>query len=103
MNGKNDKCNQVVQNINDKRLYKFLQFDIKHFYPSYKENCYMKLYNLLKNIRVYNDRTLYNDEESWVKKEHDRFDVSMGAYDRTEVCELITIYMFYLIGKKYNF
>ena len=26
----------------------------------------------------------------------------MGAYDRAEVCELIGIYMLYLIGKKYD-
>ena len=32
------------KNINDKRLHKFLQFDIKYFYPSIK-----KTYNLLKN------------------------------------------------------
>ena len=40
---------------------------------------------------------LYNDEESWVKKEGGSFDVTMGAYDGAEVCERIAIYMLYLI------
>ena len=45
---------------------------------------------------------LYNNGEPWVKKEGGSFDVTMGAYDGAEVCELIGIYMLYLIGKKYN-
>ena len=35
-----------------------------------------------------------------MKKEVGSFDVTMGAYDGAEVCELIGIYMLYLIGKK---
>ena len=35
-------------------------------------------------------------------KEGGSFDVTMGAYDETEVCELIGIYMLYLFGKKYD-
>ena len=45
---------------------------------------------------------LYNDGEPWVKKKGGSFDVTMGAYDGAEVCELIGIYMLYLIGKKYD-
>ena len=45
---------------------------------------------------------LNNDREPWVKKEGGSFDLTMGAYDGAEVCELIDIYMLYLIGKKYN-
>ena len=45
---------------------------------------------------------LYNNGEPWVKKEGGSFDVTMGAYDGAEVCELIGIYMLYLIGKKYD-
>ena len=45
---------------------------------------------------------LYNDGETWVKKECGSFDVTIGAYDGEEVCELIGIYMLYLIGKKFN-
>ena len=45
---------------------------------------------------------LRNDGESWEKKEGGTSDVTMGAYDGAEVCELIAIYMLYLTGKKYD-
>ena len=45
---------------------------------------------------------LYNDGQPWVKKEGSNFDVTMGAYDGAEVCELIGSYMLYLIRKKYD-
>ena len=43
---------------------------------------------------------LYNDGDPWVKKEGGSFNVTMGAYNWVEVCELIVIFMLYLIGKK---
>ena len=45
---------------------------------------------------------LYNHGEPWLKKEGGSFDVTMGAYDGEEVCELIGIYMLHLIWKKYE-
>ena len=43
---------------------------------------------------------LYNNGEPYVKEVGGSFDVTMGAYDGVEVCELIGIYMLYLIGKE---
>ena len=37
-----------------------------------------------------------------MKKESGLFDVTMGAYDDAEVCELVGTYMLSLISKKYN-
>ena len=37
-----------------------------------------------------------------MKKEGGSVDVTMGAYDGVEVCELIGIFMLYLIGDKYD-
>ena len=73
----------------------------------------MKLYNFAKEhvaitrkgvevIFRTQKSVLYNDGEPWTKKEGGSFDVTMGAYDGAEVCELIGIYILYLIGKKYN-
>ena len=45
---------------------------------------------------------LYNDGEPLVKKEGGSFDVTMGAYNWAQVCEFISIYISYLIRKKYN-
>ena len=36
---------------------------------------------------------LYYNDEMWVKKGERNFDVSMGAYDGAEVCELIDNFM----------
>ena len=37
-----------------------------------------------------------------MKKEGGSFDVTKGAYDAAEMCELVDIYMSYLRGKKYD-
>ena len=94
-------------------MYKFLQFDIKDFYPSIKETLLNEAIQFAKehvpitrkDVEVIfhaRKSVLYNNGEPWVKKEGGSFDVTMGAYDGAEVCELIGIYMLYLIGKKYD-
>ena len=95
-------------------MYKFLQFDIKDFYPSIKETLLHEAIIFAKehvpitrkDVEViYHVRksVLYNGGEPWVKKEGGGFDVIMGACDGAEVCDLIGIYMLYLIGKKVRF
>ena len=64
----------------------------------------MKLQNLLKNmlmqpknvevINYVQKSVLYNDRDSWVKKDSGSFDNTMGVYDGMEVYELIGIYNF---------
>ena len=94
-------------------MYKFLQFDIKDFYPSIKETLSNEAMQFAKehvpitrkDVEViFHVRTsaLYNNGKPWVKKEGGSFDVTMGAYDGAEVGELIGIYMLYLIGEKYD-
>ena len=38
---------------------------------------------------------LFNEEGTWVKKDG-LFDVTMGAYDGAEVCELVGTFFFYI-------
>ena len=94
-------------------MYTFLQFGIKDFYPSTKETLLHEAIQFpkehvpitRKDVEVIfhaRKSVLYNDGEPWVKKEGGSFGVTMGAYDGAEVCELIAIYMLYLIGKKYD-
>ena len=101
------------ENINNKRLYKFLQFDIKDFYPSIKETLLNEAIQFVKEhvpitredvevIFQARKSVLYNNGEPWVKKEGGSFDVTMGANDGAEVCELIGIDMLYLLGEKYD-
>ena len=45
---------------------------------------------------------LYNKDEPWVKKGESNFDVTKGACDWTEVCELIGIFIMSLLSKHVN-
>ena len=45
------------KNINNKKLYKFLQFNIKVFTHLLRRNRYMKLYNLLKDMFLLKEKT----------------------------------------------
>ena len=45
---------------------------------------------------------LFDEKDTWMKKQSGLFDVTMGAYDGAEVCELVGTYMLSLISEKYN-
>ena len=88
-------------------------FDIKDFYPSIKEKLlweairFAKLYISITNKDIettFHARKslLYYNDEPWVKKGESNFEVSMGAYDGAEVCELIGIFMLSLLSKHIN-
>ena len=90
-----------------------MQFDIKYLYPSIKKTLLHDVIQFAKEHVsitrkdveiIFHERKiiLNNDREPWVKKESGSFDLTMGAYDGADVCELIDIYMLYLIGKKYD-
>ena len=107
---------EVLQWFNDipeKGKHKFIIFDIKDFYPSIS----MKLLNdaikfAMQHTEISNEdictieharkSLLFHSNQSWMKKESDLFDVTMGAYDGAEVCELVGIYLQYLISLHYN-
>ena len=88
-------------------------FNIKDFYPSINEKLlweairFAKLYISITNKdieTIFHARKslLYYNDEPWVKKGESNFDVSMGAYDGAEVCELIGIFMLSLLSKHIN-
>ena len=45
---------------------------------------------------------LFNKEAAWIKKEGGTFDVTMGAYDGAEVCELVGTFILHQLASKYN-
>ena len=53
---------------------------------------------------IYHSRKslLFNQEQTWMKKGSDLFDVSMGASDGREVCELIGIFLLNLLRRQYD-
>ena len=53
------------------------------------------IYHVLKLL-------LFDEKDTWMKKKSSLFDVTMGAYDESEVCELVGTYMLSLISEKYD-
>ena len=47
---------------------------------------------LLKHARK---SLLFNNEETWIKKNGGHFDVTIGAYNGAEVCELVGIFLLF--------
>ena len=45
---------------------------------------------------------LFDEKDVWMKKQSGLFDVTMGAYDGAEVCELVSSCILLYISEKYN-
>ena len=87
--------------------------DIKDFYSSIQEELLNKgLRFAQEHINVpskdreiiYHARKslLFDGNNTWMKKQSGLFDVTMGAYDGAEVCELVGTYMLSLLSEKHN-
>ena len=99
--------------LKDKHLMKFVMFDIKDFYPSIMQDLLNKALNFTSEyiyisksdidvIHHARESLLFDGSHTWIKKQGGLFDVSMGAYNGGEVCELVGTYMLNLLSKKYN-
>ena len=88
-------------------------FNIKDFYPSIKETLLIKAKNFAeKLVNITNEdkaiikhvrkSLLYDNSEPLMKKDSGLFDVTMGAYDEAEVCELVGTFLLYKLSLKYN-
>ena len=98
------------QGIRNKHLCKFAIFDIKEFYPSITENLLKKAitfaeaHTLLSDddkAIIYHARKLllFNDQQTLMERDSGLFDVTMGAYDGAEVCELVGNHLLYELSK----
>ena len=82
----------------------FTKFDIVDFYPSISNDL---LTNTIKfsskftsigkkvigTIMHSRKSLLFSNNEIGVKKDNPDFDVTMGSFDRAEVCELVGLYL----------
>ena len=111
-NNTNDVLNWF-KNIRNKKLCKFMMFDIKEFYPSITEKLlkdaisFAKKHvpisnNDMKIIKHARKSLLYSNGKPWVKKNNESFDVTMGAFDGAEICELVGCYLLSTISKSYQ-
>ena len=97
----------------EKPIYKFVQFDIKKFYPSIKEPLlekalifaeeYIDIPTEDKVIIKHAQKSLqFNKSETWMKKESGLFDIAMGAFDGGEVCEIAGSFILHKLSEKYK-
>ena len=99
--------------IQNKQSYTFVVFDVKDFYPSISESLLKEALIFAKNhvsISKNDEDTIFHARKSllfdkthvWIKKDGGLFDVTMGAFDGAEVCELVGTYLLSKIAQKYN-
>ena len=89
------------RNIRNKSGYKFIQLDVKEFYPSITEKLLNNAITFVENyisiskedvkiIKSCNKSLLIHVNETWKKTGTDTtFDVTMVSYDGSELCEPI--------------
>ena len=89
----------------------FIKYDIKDFYPLITERTLDRALDLAKGYMVIHldkkeiikhcrKTLLYYEVSIWIKKgEGGNFDVSIGAYDGSEICELVGCVLLYSINK----
>ena len=97
-------------NIKDKSQCCFIQLDIAEFYPSITEHIldtaisFARQHTDIPNknlgiIKHCHKSLLYNNQESWEKKNMDScFDVTMRSYDGTEIYELVGTRLLFLLA-----
>ena len=101
------------KNIKDKNSYNFLIFDIVEFYPSINEKLLIDSIHFAEqyvNITAENKALIHHARKSllfcndqvWIKKSSGLFDVTMGAFDGAEVCELVGVFILFQISQFYN-
>ena len=93
-------------NLQEKSKLSFIVFDIVDFYPSISEELIKKWLDWARQYTVISDiqidtimharQTLLYDNKSdiWTKRNTtNQFDVSMGAFDGAEICELVGLFI----------
>ena len=92
-----------------------MQYDIKEFYPSISEDLLKKVLDHARtsvDISSEEEETIMHCQKSLlfnntdniqIKKEGNKdFDVTMGSFDGTEVCELVGLYILHILSTKYG-
>ena len=105
-----DSVTSWFTKLSDKNSCKFFKFDIVEFYPSISESLlnlslqFAKSYASISSdkieiIRHCRKSVLFNDKSTWVKKENNAFDVTMGSYDGAEVCERVGLFLLHTLAQ----
>ena len=91
----------------------FIKFDIVEFYPSITEKLLRKALNFAKEHTTISAQEeeviwharkslLFSSNSTWVKREGEQFDVTMGSFDGAEICELVGLYILNLLSQRFE-
>ena len=95
--------------LENKKELRFVKFDIECFYPSITMRLLKMAIDLARKhttvteeeekIILHSRRAVLTDNvgQVWTKKENPDFDVTMGAFDGAEVCELVGLFILSMI------
>ena len=94
----------------NKNNCKFIMFEVIELNPSITENLLKKSINFAKEyVNIDDDTTnlimhcrkfvLFGDDSRWTKTNDNLFDVTMGSYNGTQICELIGLYLLHELNK----
>ena len=93
------------KNLTHKENRRFIKFDIANFYPSISEDLLSGTISYARTIITIEDNVidaiklarkwlLFSKEGTWVKRgENPSFDLTMGSFDGTEICEIVGTYL----------
>ena len=98
------------QNITDKGNCMFIQFDIEEFYSSITKHLLLKAIEHAKlypsitqqqlHIILHARKSLFSKNKTWEKTINESlFDITMGSYDSTEICEIVRLHILSFLGK----
>ena len=102
------------RDLGEKSKHTFVCFDIVEFYPSISEDLLKAALDFTKQHTtisqqdteiIFHSRKslLFDKDKPWIKQEgNSLFNVTMGSYDRAEVCELVGIYVLNTLENKYD-
>ena len=91
-----------------------MQFELEEFYPPISKGLFMKAINHAKSLITiskeevntiihFRKSLLFNNTSVWIKGKWDpEFDVTTGSFDFTNICELVDVYIFNVLGEKYG-
>ena len=94
--------------IENKSRHVFISFDIVDFYPSISEELldqaivWAKQLTTISNddiniIKHARKSLLFSKNQTWSKKINaTTFDVTMGSYDGAEICDLVSLFIYYI-------
>ena len=95
--------------LDKKEELKFVQFDIESYYPSISQKLLQKALKLARehtslteeeeNIIIHSRKAVVADNSGqiWTKKEDPNFDVTMGALDGGECCEVVGLLILFML------